>query len=417
MATTGWKEKDDRTIAELRDYLEREELDAFIPWKTAHLAYLTNYYDLLHMEILWEEMVAVLVIPREQDAFIVGEHSSWAGSPEFGVAPWWLSERHSSGRPGVKALERTVELIREKGLDKGRIGVETKWMPARACDYFQKELPDAQFVSADLLVPQIRFCKTAREQQLLKKAADAGLRAMEAYMQAIRAGVPRGEAERVRAQRALDYGAEWPGGPYRLAWTGGTDETPAWWDAEARSRFLAARSRNWKSLPDDSPFLVTHFEARFQYYFADLAWHEFIGPEPGTDDPFTWGEETVPYGEALQDFRVLRRIQSEALNAITPGMGHVEAKAAVDAFLAADQEAKEHITNYYIHGIGLEIHEEPVLTGSVPDSTPQDGMVYFRPGAVVSSEWFTRLWTVEEPFVMTGSGWEPLVELRGLTHP
>ncbi len=28
---TGWKEKDDRTIAEMCEYMERERLDAFIP--------------------------------------------------------------------------------------------------------------------------------------------------------------------------------------------------------------------------------------------------------------------------------------------------------------------------------------------------------------------------------------------------
>ncbi len=56
MKTTGWQEKDDRTIREMREYMVRERLDAFIPWKTAHIAYLTNYYDIVHMNIFWEEM-------------------------------------------------------------------------------------------------------------------------------------------------------------------------------------------------------------------------------------------------------------------------------------------------------------------------------------------------------------------------
>lgn len=417
MPPTGWKEKDDRTIAEIRAYLERERLEAFIPWKVPHLAYLTNYYDLLHMNILWEEMTAVLVVPRDGDAFIVGEHSSWAGSPEFGVAPWWLTERHSSGRPGRKTLELTVELLRKKGLDKGRIGVEMKWMPAAVLEFLRSELPDAELVSADLLVPQIRFIKTRREQQLLKKAAETGLRSMETYMQAIRAGKTREEAQHVRAQRAIDFGGEWAGGPYKVAWTGGTDETPAWWDPEARESFLASRARNWKALPDDSPFLVTHFETTFQYYFADLAWHEFYGPEPAPNETLQWNDRSVSFSDAQTDFEILRRVQSEALSAIRPGMHHVEAKRALDAWLEADAESKGHITNYYVHGVGLEIHEEPVLTGSVPEPTPSDGPIIFQPGAVVSSEWFTHLWTVEEPFVMMETGWKPLVELRGLTDP
>ena len=415
MPSTGWKEKDDRTIAELRSGMERQKLDAFIPWKGAHLAYLTNYYDMVHMSIPWEEMIAVLVIPLTAEAFIVGEHQSWAGAPEFGVAPWWLAERHSAKRPGRNALARTVELLKEKGLAKGRIGIEAKWMPIAAYDHLRSALPNVEFVAADRLVPQVRFIKTRREQHLLKQAAQIGLRAMEAYMEALRSGASRSEAQRVRAQRALDHGGEWVGGAYGLAWTGGTDETPAWWDPEARTRFLSSPSRSWKSLPHDSRFCVTHFEARFQYYFADLAWHEFYGPEPAESDRVGWGEEQVPFGEARRDFDILRRVQTEALNQIRPGMSHRQAKETIDAYLAGNAEAKEHVTNYYVHGIGLEVHEEPVLTGYVPSPVPLDGPIYFHPGAVVSSEWFTRLWTVEEPFVMTETGWQPLVGLKGLT--
>ena len=415
MSLTGWKEKDDRTIAEIRQYLERENLDAFIPWKVPHLAYLTNQYDMLHMNVLWEQRIAVLVIPREDEAFIVGGHTPVAGHPETGTAPWWLAERHAGGRPGAEALERTVALFREKGLDKGRIGFEAKWMPVAAYEHLRAGLPQAELVAADLLIPQIRFVKTPREQALLKKAVEVGFRAMEAYMQAIRSGATRPEAQLVRAQRALEYGGEWVGGPYGIAWTGGNDETPAWWDTDAREQFYAAAVRRWQGLPEDSPFLITHFETTFQYYFSDLAWHELYGAEPGDDEILSWGDRQLSYGEARHDFEVLRRIQSEALHVITPGMDHVTAKEQIDAFLAADAEAKEHVTHYYVHGIGLEIHEEPVLTGHVPKSTPLDGLIYFHPGAVVSSEWFTSLWTAEEPFVMTEAGWEPLVELRGLT--
>ena len=58
----GWQEKDDRTIRGMRDYMEREDLIAFIPTKVPHVAYLLNYYDQVHANILWEEMATVLVV-------------------------------------------------------------------------------------------------------------------------------------------------------------------------------------------------------------------------------------------------------------------------------------------------------------------------------------------------------------------
>jgi len=412
---TGWKEKDDRTIAEMCEYIKRERLDAFIPTKITHLAYLLNYYDPVHAYILPEEMAGVLVVPKNGEAFLVGSHYHLAGPPAAATAPWWLKERHGGGRPGYRAWEAAAALINKRGLGKGRIGIERKAMSVAVYDRLRSLLPDAQFISADLLVPQIRFIKTKREQVLLKKAAELAVHCMEAYMQAIRKGASRREAERIRAERASDFGGEWPGGPYSLAWTGGTDDTPDWWDPEAQKRFRAAKSRDWKGQPDDAPCFITHFEGLFQYYWADLAWHEFYGPEPRPDEVVRVGAREVPYREARRDFEILRRVQTEALNAIRPGMDHVAAKKAIDAFRAADTEARKHITKYYIHGVGLEVHEEPVLTGYVPTPIPLDGPIYFRPGAVVSSEWFTHHWTVEEPFVMTETGWEPLIELRGLT--
>ena len=163
--------------------------------------------------------------------------------------------------------------------------------------------------------------------------------------------------------------------------------------------------------------MVTHLQAVYQHYLADLAWHEFIGPEPTAGEVLAFGDRRVAYSEAVEDFEAIRRVQSQALGAIEPGMDHQSAQEAVNEWLRTDAEASRHINGYFIHGVGLEVHEEPVLGGSRPRAVPLDGPIHFRPGAVVSSEWFTGIWTVEEPFVMTPDGWEPMVELRGITAP
>ena len=240
---------------------------------------------------------------------------------------------------------------------------------------------------------------------------------MEAYMAALRGGATEEEAVCQRAKCALDHGGEWVGGAAEIVWTGGTETTPDWWGTDARERFLQSKRRLWRANIQNVPCRVTHLSTLYQYYFSDLAWHQFFGPLPDADDVLEFGEHSqeVSLAGAQRDFEILRRVQREALGVITPGMAHVDAKPAVDAFLARDKEAREHISHYYVHGVGLEIHEEPLLHTPMLDPTPLEGPIYFRPGAVVSSEWFTRLWTVEEPFVMTNNGWEPLVALRGLT--
>ncbi|MBI2441420.1 MAG: aminopeptidase P family protein [Lentisphaerae bacterium] len=434
MKNTGWREKDDRTIREIRAYLEREKLDAFIPSKETHICYLTNYYDSIHMALLWEEMTAFLVIPKESEAFIVGAHENYAGYEEFGVAPWWLTTRYGGYdyADGEQTRQGVVDLIKKRGLSHGRIGIELKWMPAAVYAFLRAALPDVTFVSADLLVPQIRLVKTTRELSLLKKAAELGQRAMETYMQAIRLGATRREAEVVRAQKALDYGGEWIGGASRVSWTGGIDDTPAWWDAPARRRFdAAATTKNYLGLPDNAPFLITHYESRFQYFWGDQAWHEFYGPEPADDDLLDFAGKQVRYAEARRNFEIMRRVQREAINAVRPGLDHYQARAAIDRYLRDNPEGAEaagidpanpsgtkHAGMYFVHAIGLDIHEEPVIASRAPRPVPLDGPIYIQPGTVLQSEWLGPLWTLEEPFVLTEKGcWEPLVDLPGLIAP
>jgi len=110
----------------------------------------------------------------------------------------------------------------------------------------------------------------------------------------------------------------------------------------------------------------------------------------------------------------LRRIQRDVLQTILPGMDQFQAKKAVEDYIRSDPEAAEHRVSYFIHGIGLEVHEEPVLVAGRPECVPAESPLYYTPGAVVSSEWFSRCWTVEDPFVMTEEGWVPLGALQGL---
>jgi Xaa-Pro aminopeptidase len=413
MEPTGWKEKDDRNSEEIRSYLEREKLDAFIPWKPAHIGYLSNYYDQVHINILWEEMSSFLVIPRESEAFCVGAFNHYVG---YGGAnaPWWLKELYSHPAGRLQCLDKAADLVKKRGLGNGRIGIEMNWLPCRIGDYLRSALPGVEFVSADYLVPQLRLIKTKREQALLKKAAETAQRAMEAYMQAVRLGATPEEARVIRAKRALDCGGEWIGGVSHLARTGGIDSTPAWWDAPARRRFEALP----RAFSENAPCFNGHFEAMFQNYWADLAWCQFYGPEPEEDEIIDCGGgHRVPYREARHEYEVLKRIQGEALQGIRAGMDQFQAKQAVEDYLKSDPEAAEHLLTYFIHGLGLEIHEEPVFTGfkhPFAQCIPEQTSIYYRPGAVVSSEWLSRYWTLEDPFVMTETGWEPLSELHGL---
>lgn len=419
---TGWREKDERSLTEVRRLLSAARLDALLPWKTAHLAYLTNFLDGVHAAVPYEEMATFLLLPLEKDAFISGSHEHVAGRPQFGTAPGWLKPENRSGEwwGFDQNIAVFADQMKARGLSRAKVGYEKKWLPILVFEKLRAALPDVEWIPADTIVPQVRLSKTPREQALMRHAVQGGFTAMEAYSAALRAGATRAEAELVRAKSALDAGVEWVGGATRMSWTGGTFETLPWWDAAARQQFLATPlGRNWQQLPDDVPICVTHFETRHHYYFSDIAWHETLGPEPAPNDQIAFAADSVPgrhsWREMVRDYDVIRQVQRDAINQIRIGMNQAQARAAVEAYLARTPEYAEHGRGYFIHSLGLEVHEEPILAAANPEAMPVDGPIIFEPGAVCSSEWFSRFWTVEDPFVLRADGrWEPLTELRGL---
>lgn len=69
---------------------------------------------------------------------------------------------------------------------------------------------------------------------------------------------------------------------------------------------------------------------------------------------------------------MLRTVQGEGLNCINPGMNQHEVKKVLESFRSSDPTACHHITHYYIHGVGLKIHKEPVTFGYVAEPMPLD---------------------------------------------
>ena len=124
----------------------------------------------------------------------------------------------------------------------------------------------------------------------------------------------------------------------------------------------------------------------------------------------------VPYREARRDYEVVRRMQRESLQLIRPGMDQFQANRAIAEYLKSDREVADHYLLHFVHGIGLELHEEPVIFYDRVSPQSAGASILYQPGALVSSEWFSRYWTVEDPFVMDANGsWQPLHCLRPLS--
>ena len=67
-------------------------------------------------------------------------------------------------------LRRLADIVRERGLARQRLGVETKYLSVRQMEQLREELPGAEFVPIDEAMARVRAMKTPGEIDLLSTA-------------------------------------------------------------------------------------------------------------------------------------------------------------------------------------------------------------------------------------------------------
>ncbi|HBY96055.1 MAG: Xaa-Pro peptidase family protein [Ardenticatenaceae bacterium] len=97
-------------------------------------------------------------------------------------------------------IELLADVVKEKGLAKGHIGIEMRYLSAHYWEQLRSLLPQATFDECDDLFAQVRMIKTEREIEVLTQAA----RGTERALLATCATIHKGETEKSMAQRLAD---------------------------------------------------------------------------------------------------------------------------------------------------------------------------------------------------------------------
>lgn len=183
----------DRRWQRLREAMNREGLDGIIlPYNTGHWGqFQADAQYVTHMGGNDSEICALF--PAK------GEVTAWVRSA--GYIPFWLAAqkwvtdiRNSRGiwGPGI------VERIRELGLEQGRIGVvgldnliraPEGTIPFAMMEHIRSACPEAEFVSATVLLQTVRSVKSAEELGMMAHAAHIAEMAIEAMARTALPGV------------------------------------------------------------------------------------------------------------------------------------------------------------------------------------------------------------------------------------
>ena len=355
----------------LSELIGKSGVDLLLASSRHNIRYLTGgYYYPLYM---WDghtnrtQHLSFLGIPRGalDDSFFVGRPGEKDVMEEADV---WVRPCFEAARIGsLSTVERTVEVLKKRHLDSGRVAVELSTLPADAFNQLRRELPRVEFVEASRLLDPLRAVKSPKEIQVIRDGTD---KLLQAVGHALRNGF-HGEttldvAEQVNVQcaaRGLHF-------LYALVCAG-----PSYFRA-------ASRKRTWNAgrpLHIDSGSLVDG-------YVVEVCRMGFLGSPAGLVDDL---------------FRACRELEDAVLPEMRPGAEAKQLHVRASRFLASHRFGE--FGKFIAHGIGMVHHEDPVIN---PESSQ-----LLEAGMVVSVEMEFRHpdaghIKIEDMVVVTGQGGE-----------
>lgn len=245
------------------------------------------------------------------------------------IHPFWTPKVSLKPVGTLDALAEAVAHLHDRGVHRGRIGVEKAYFPLEAAEALQAAFGDAELVDAMHPLEQLRLLKSRTEIELLRLASQKVIDSMVATFSCAAVGMTKREiadllvAEETR--RGLNY-------EYCFM-TVGRDLNRALSDQELRE--------------------------------GDVVSLDSGGNESGyIGDLVRMGIAGEPDQELIDILGAVDEVQHSAFRAIRPGVTGDDIYRAAGEALGRSGIA--HHAHFLAHGIGLVQHEAPRLTSSGP---------------------------------------------------
>ncbi len=272
-------------------------------------------------------------------------------------------------------LQVTAEEIQARKLGQARVGLDMDYAAISDLAKLQEFLPAVQFESADMLLARARSMKTPRELDWIKKAVAASEAGYKEMQKEIRAGIPFRDLNTIWAATVLKHDAL----PVYAA--------PISWMVPRRGQYKQPDSVLVRGPEEVEEGLVyrVDYSAVAGGYFSDQKFNFCLG---------------TPLKESYAVWQEHRDRQIFMENFIRPGMSKREVFAACRAEF---KNVEEYM--WWIHGVGMEVHEEPQLGSLLPHSLEVKPEITFEENNVSALE---SSWLVEDIYVLKADGFQRL---------
>jgi Xaa-Pro dipeptidase len=325
---------DQEIIARLRKGVLAEGLDAVIAISPENVTYVSGFVVPSQSLMRWRHAACILttegrisMVAIDMEATTVKAH---AGIDDLRIY------REFTDDP----MDKLAEALRDLRLDRGKVGIEMEFLPAKDFAKLQRNVPRVQWVAADVIFNQARQIKTANELGLLRSLSKLTDRAIGDTLRSAKAGMSEMELAGHLLTSLFAGGAE----SYKLM-------------------IIASGERS--QFPNVGPT-----ERKLKH--GDIIRMEIFGQKNGY---LTGVCRTAVVGDATPEqdkiWSNLIECKYLVMDLIKPGASCPE---IYRKFLQKFSELGFEPISFVAHGIGLHLHEEPYM-GRYGNETVQAGMV------------------------------------------
>lgn len=246
---------------------------------------------------------------------------------------------------------------------------EAHHMTVHDLAWWKKVLKGKQFRPAGRVVERKRTIKTEQEKSLIRTAARIADRVLGLTLPLLKPGV----SEKAVANQIRKLFVDLADGP-------GYDPIVAFGKNTAIAHHVAGAT---KLKPND--VVLIDAGANYRGYKSDMTRCFFIG-------------KGIP--EVLALYKILQSVQEKAVDIVRPGLSVKSFDVQVRAMLGKHQALFTHALG---HGIGLEIHEDPVIAGRSKDVIQEHIVHSVEPGLYKPGIGGVR---IEDTVIVTKNGCE-----------
>lgn len=354
-------------VERIKKLMGKKDMDVVVALSLENVFYTTGAYIMTQRAI--RDRLEIAVLPKKgKPVFIVCKIEEKLAKKET-----WIEDMRTYIEFKESPIQFLVTVLKEMGLEKGRIGIEQHYLTVYYHAELTNAMPDAEFIECQNLFDEIQMIKEPGEIEILAKAAKGTRKAADAAFLSAKAGDTEKELANQMIINLLNQGVD------ELSFMVlGTGE----------------RSIYTHPTPGDTPIcsgdiLRVDFGGLFSGYFSDLARTAVVGnPSPAQADVY----------------KKLASIQKEVIYSLQVGVRFCDVYNKCER-LYKDKDLTFNMPHIG-HGLGVGLHEHPIINPLNEEKVQENMVINVEPLVVYGNS----AYHIEDLILTTKNGPKILTE-------